>query len=84
MGKRIVSVYRNSFDTVGVTATLDAVIQRIQTGKNGFSRKDTILQRPCHHRANEIQEIQGKGTARSNLFWHISPRQTKGTTPFRA
>ena len=39
MDKRIVSVYRNSFDTVGVTATLDAVIQRIQTGKNGLVEK---------------------------------------------
>ena len=39
MDKRIVSVYRNSFDTVGVTTTLEAVIQRIQTGKNGLVEK---------------------------------------------
>ena len=39
MDKRSVSVYRNSFDTVGVTTTLEAVIQRIQTGKNGLVEK---------------------------------------------
>ena len=39
MDNCIISVYRNSFDTVGVTATLDALIQRIQTGKNGLVEK---------------------------------------------
>ena len=39
MGNRIVSVYRNSFDIVGGTTSLEAVIQRIQTGKNGLVEK---------------------------------------------
>ena len=34
-----VSVYRNSYDTAGVTASLDAVIQRIKTGDKGLDEK---------------------------------------------
>lgn len=34
-----VSVYRNSYDTAGVTAALEAVIQRIKTGDRGLAEK---------------------------------------------
>ena len=37
--QRFVSVYRNSFDTVGVTASLDAVIKKIQTGEKDLDEK---------------------------------------------
>lgn len=33
------SVYRNSYDTAGVTASLEAVIQRITTGDKGLDEK---------------------------------------------
>jgi len=41
---RQIKVYRNSYDTAGVTASLDAVIQRINTGDKGLDEKT----RYCH------------------------------------
>ena len=39
MDNRNLSVYRNSRDTVGVTASLDAVIHRIKSGDKGLDEK---------------------------------------------
>ena len=37
--KTMIRVYRNSYDTAGVTASLEAVIKRIQTGDKGLDEK---------------------------------------------
>ena len=39
MGNQNLSVYRNSFDTKGVIATLDAVINRITSGAKGLDER---------------------------------------------
>ena len=85
MDKRIVSVYRNSFDTVGVTASLDAVIQRIQTGKNGLVEKTRYcnalaITEPAEYKKYKEKELPAvtfsgtfpKANERHNTFQSIA------------
>lgn len=58
----MLSVYRNSFDTTGVTASLDAVLMRIKTGARGLDEKT----RYCNATA-ETDPVAYKRYKESNL-----------------